>query len=114
MIVPMLKLSLLVFHEDYQQFLEKLRDMGVVHINANDERSAADELLQDKLREAKRVDELIRAIDAYPVKDKDVQPQSVTLSGVELMEDIEAKFKTLELSDGDKQSLQKDLALYAP
>ena len=67
MIVPMLKLSLLVFHEDYQQFLEKLRDMGVVHINANDERSAADELLQDKLREAKRVDELIRAIDAYRV-----------------------------------------------
>ena len=110
MIVPMKKLSLLIFHEDYQQFLEKLRDMGVVHINANNERSASDELLQEKLRVAKRIDEMIRAIDAYPVKSKDVQPSCVEIHGEELMNDIEAKFKSLELADGEKQSLQKELS----
>lgn len=114
MIVPMLKLSLLVFHEDYQQFLEKLRDMGVVHINANVERSATDELLQEKLRLAKRIDELIRAIDAYPVKNENVEPVQVSLGGEELMNQVEANFKSLELSDGERQSLQKDLSLYAP
>lgn len=114
MIVPMLKLSLLVFHEDYQQFLEKLRDMGVVHINANVERSATDELLQEKLRLAKRIDELIRAIDAYPVKNENVEPAQVSLRGEELMNQVEANFKSLELSDGERQSLQKDLSLYAP
>ena len=114
MIVPMKKLSLLIFHEDYQQFLEKLRDMGVVHINANNERSASDELLQEKLRVAKRIDEMIRAIDAYPVKSKDVQPSCVEIHGEELMNDIEAKFKSLELADGEKQSLQKELSLYEP
>lgn len=114
MIVPMLKLSLLVFHEDYQQFLEKLRDMGVVHINANVERSATDELLQEKLRLAKRIDELIRAIDAYPVKNENVEPAQVLLGGEELMNQVEANFKSLELSDGERQSLQKDLSLYAP
>lgn len=114
MIVPMLKLSLLVFHEDYQQFLEKLRDMGVVHINANVERSATDELLQEKLRLAKRIDELIRAIDAYPVKNENVEPAQVSLGGEELMNQVEANFKSLELSDGERQSIQKDLSLYAP
>ncbi len=88
--------------------------MGVVHINANVERSATDELLQEKLRLAKRIDELIRAIDAYPVKNENVEPAQVSLGGEELMNQVEANFKSLELSDGERQSIQKDLSLYAP
>ena len=32
MIAPMKKYSFLVFHREYEEFLLKLRDMGVVHI----------------------------------------------------------------------------------
>jgi V/A-type H+/Na+-transporting ATPase subunit I len=32
MIAPMIKYSLLVFHSEYNDFLDKLRDLGVVHI----------------------------------------------------------------------------------
>ena len=46
MIVPMEKLSLLIFHKDYQAFLGELREKGVVHIHENKKKSAEDELLK--------------------------------------------------------------------
>ena len=55
MIVPMRKLSLLVFYKDYQHFLEELRDRGVVHIYENMQRSSEDETFQGKLRFVKRI-----------------------------------------------------------
>ena len=45
MIVPMRKLSLLIFYKDYQKFLEELREQGVVHVHENKKRSAEDEEL---------------------------------------------------------------------
>ena len=33
MVVPMEKLSLLIFYKDYRQFLEELREKGVVHVH---------------------------------------------------------------------------------
>ena len=60
MIVPMMKLSLLIFHGDYQAFLEKLREKGVVHVHENRKRSAEDEELKRKFAVVKRVAELAR------------------------------------------------------
>lgn len=61
MITPMKKYTFLVFHRDYEQFLEKLRDMGVVHITEKASGLADDEDLQAALQHA---DELRRVIAA--------------------------------------------------
>ena len=63
MIVPMRKLSLLIYHQDYQSFLEELRERGVVHIYEDKQRAAEDETLQAKLRLVKRVNEMIRLLE---------------------------------------------------
>lgn len=63
MIVPMKKLSLLIFYKDYQEFLGQLRDRGVVHIHENKKRSAEDEKLKQKLAIVKRVGEMLRLLD---------------------------------------------------
>lgn len=55
MIVPMQKLSLLVFHRDYPAFLEQLRERGVVHVHENRKQSANNEELKQKLLAIKRV-----------------------------------------------------------
>lgn len=60
MIVPMKKLSLLIFYKDYQVFLEELREKGVVHIHENKKRSAEDEALKQKLAVIKRINEMIK------------------------------------------------------
>ena len=49
MIVPMMKLSLLIFYKEYQTFLGELREKGMVHIHENTERTAEDTDLQAKL-----------------------------------------------------------------
>ena len=46
MIVPMMKLSLLIFYKEYQTFLGELREKGMVHIHENTERTAEDTDLQ--------------------------------------------------------------------
>ena len=43
MIVPMMKLSLLIFYKEYQAFLGELREKGMVHIHENAERTAGDD-----------------------------------------------------------------------
>lgn len=60
MIVPMKKLSLLIFYKDYQEFLGELRDRGVVHIHENKKRSAEDETLKQKYALVKRINEMIK------------------------------------------------------
>ena len=55
MIVPMRKLSLLIFYRDYQAFLGELREKGVVHIHENKKRSAEDEELKHKFAVIKRI-----------------------------------------------------------
>ena len=55
MIVPMRKLSLLIFYRDYQAFLGELREKGVVHIHENKKRSAEDEELKHKFAGIKRI-----------------------------------------------------------
>ena len=57
MIVPMRKLSLLIFYRDYQAFLGELREKGVVHIHENKKRSAEDEELKHKFAVIKRIGE---------------------------------------------------------
>lgn len=70
MIVPMRKLSLLVFYKDYQDFLEELRDRGVVHIHENKKRSAEDEELKQKLAVIKRIVEITKQLSKRVPKKK--------------------------------------------
>ncbi|GHV68126.1 V-type ATP synthase subunit I [Bacteroidia bacterium] len=71
MIIPMKKLSLLIFYQDYQSFLEKLRDIGVVHVHENKERAAKDELLHSKLLVIKQLNGMIQRLHY-------IQPQAQT------------------------------------
>ena len=59
MIVPMMKLSLLIFYKEYQTFLGELREKGMVHIHENTERTAEDTDLQAKLMLIRRTGEMI-------------------------------------------------------
>lgn len=61
MIAPMKKYSFLVFHREYEEFLLKLRDMGVVHI-IEKEGTLTDEI-REQLQQAEQLDKLIRSLE---------------------------------------------------
>ncbi len=143
MIVPMRKLSLLIFYKEYQDFLEELRDRGVVHIHENKKRSAEDETLKQKVLIQKRVGEMIRMLSKRIPESKErieellerwskaIEPaekmafyqqvfypnQKAEISEtteLELLAFLESQFKRMEYIDQQIASLEKDGAVYAP
>lgn len=60
MIEQMTKYTFLVFHGDYDAFLTKIREAGVVHINEKAEGYAENENLQQVLAQAKNLERILK------------------------------------------------------
>lgn len=144
MIVPMRKLSLLIFYKDYQNFLEALRERGVVHIHENKKRSAEDEELKQKMGLLKRITEMIKLLSkrvpeaneeitgllerwsqAISPRDKMLfynqlfYPEKLTeelseATELDMLAFLEAQFKRVEHIEQQIVSLEKDGMVYAP
>lgn len=144
MIVPMRKLSLLIFYKDYQKFLEELREQGVVHVHENKKRSAEDEELKQKFLIIKRIGEMIKLLSKrLPEKEvaltdllqrwaRAVTPEEKLLmyqdifypaekrenasvvSELDLLALLETQYKRIEQIDQQTASLEKDGMIYAP
>lgn len=111
MIVPMKKVSLLIFYKEYQQFLGELREKGVVHIHENKKKSAGDETLKLKVFQIKRIGDMLRSLSKRAATDKHVEPEVLN---DELVDFLEGKFKRLEQIEQQSASLQKDRSVYLP
>ena len=144
MIVPMRKLSLLIFHKDYQAFLEILRDRGVVHIHENKKRSAEDEELKQKFGIVKRIGEMVKLLTKRLPAEKEsftdllqkwseaIEPKeklafyhqvfypeekfSIQSESTELdlLTFLENQFKRMDQIDQQITSLEKDGTVYTP
>ena len=55
MITPMTKLTMLIYHRDYNKFLNDLRDHGVVHVHTK-KQTLQDENMKAKMSEVKHPD----------------------------------------------------------
>ena len=111
MIVPMMKLSLLLFYKEYQTFLGELREKGMVHIHENTERSAEDTDLQAKLMLIKRAGEMITHMQSR----NDVeQIEKVKADDEHLLEYLEGLYNRQEQIDQQLVGLEKDYAAYRP
>ncbi|MDL2331040.1 ATPase [Odoribacter sp. OttesenSCG-928-A06] len=108
----MKKLSLLIFHQDYQRFLEALRGKGVVHIHENKERSTEDETLHLKLSMIRRVNDMIQKMKNRGQTEK---VGVVQLNDDEQLEEhLKRKFHRQEQIQQQLGALQKELSMYEP
>lgn len=117
MIVPMKKLSLLVFYKDYQAFLEELRERGVVHIHENRKRSAEDEALKQKLAIMKRIGEMIRRLERrLSVPDEEAETVfrdwAETVMPAEKLAVYYRMFQLPALDDGDTEVTETDILVF--
>ncbi len=109
MIVPMHKFSFLVFHQDYEDFLKNVRDIGVVHlIEKQDE--VSDEV-RDKYDLIKDIQQIVKQLDKREVKPgqpgKDVNGRQALEEVKDLYAKLEDKFQQLTL-------LQKEISQVRP
>lgn len=116
MITPMTKLTMLIYHRDYNQFLNELREHGVVHVHAK-KQTLQDENMKAKMAEMKHVSNTIKLLDSETQRRKDTKNEGVCdtatlrlcdLKNAELLAFIDSKFAEIDSIQQQIASLQKD------
>lgn len=111
MIANMSKYSFIVHHREYIEFLQTLRSVGVVHIKEKGEGVSDDELLNEKLKELRNIDEIIKYLKLRKVVDANT-PE--TYSTVQLIPKLAEVRQAVEALGGELQVLQKEIAVLKP
>ncbi|MDR2496670.1 MAG: ATPase [Tannerellaceae bacterium] len=110
----MKKYAFMVYHKEYEDFLHKLRDLGVVHINAT-RAIAGNADLQAIAAERKRIKTLLGRFDSIRNGASDAAaslPPARELTkaeGLRMLDELEALQEKKLLLQADRQALQKDL-----
>ena len=110
MITPMTKLTMLIYHRDYNQFLIDLRDHGVVHVHAKKE-TLQDEVLKAKMTEVKHVNNVVKLLGQLSTVNGQ-QALTTELRNEELLNFIDSKFAEIESIQQQIASLQKEDNVY--
>lgn len=107
MIVKMRKYSFLVYHQLYTDFLEKIRDIGVLHIIEKAEGVSEDEKLNQQLQDKTRLKNLLRQLkNELPKKYQAKIDESV--DGQQLVEEIETLYADLETQQQQLQLFERE------
>lgn len=104
MIIPMKKYSFLVYHRDYEDFLENLRDLGVVHL-IEKKRDINDDI-RDQYQLIDRVDKSIRFLKK---READVKKPESSHNGKDIFDNITAIQNQLEQKHHSLAPIQKEI-----
>lgn len=110
MIVPMKKYAFLVYHADYQIFLEKLRKVGVVDIV--ERTKDMDDETRDQLMEQKAINDTIKLLNRRKVTQKDT-PSSET-DGFAIVEKVRELLNEEDSFEQQLTSVNKEIANLEP
>lgn len=102
MIVPMHKFSFLVFHKDYEDFLEKVREIGVVHLIEKQE--DVSDPVREKYDLIKRIQATVKQLSkrktpAETTADEPIDGKEAFVKVSKLFLRLEEKFQHLTLLD---------------
>ena len=111
MITPMTKLTMLIYHRDYNQFLIDLRDHGVVHVHAKKE-TLQDEVIKAKMAEVKHINNVIKLLGKDNKTTRQQDNKLIGLCSSELIAFIDDKFAEIDSIQQQIASLQKEDNVY--
>ena len=111
MITPMTKLTMLIYHRDYNQFLIDLRDHGVVHVHAKKE-TLQDEVMKAKMAEVKHINNVIKLLEKDDKTTRQQDNKLIGLCSSELIAFIDDKFAEIDSIQQQIASLQKEDNVY--
>ena len=91
MILKMKKYSFLVYHKQYLDFLEKIREIGVLHVLEKPEGVAENDLLRDKMQLASRIKAALKQLEKRFPKNANLLPIDAQLDGLSVLTKVENK-----------------------
>lgn len=112
MIVKMQKYSFLVFHTDYEAFLEEIRRLGVVHIETKAAEPAED--MQEMMRTLADVTQTLKTLEARRNAISEVPALSLSGSGEDLLGKLKDAEAELERLEQYKAGLEKEIKQLEP
>lgn len=112
MISKMNKVTLLIYYKEYEAFLERLRSVGVVHIEERKSGAVENPEAQELLAMQGRYSRIIKRLEAVAGKDKLPAMQGVD-SNV-LVENAENLYAEIEQLKTGLQVVEKDIATMTP
>lgn len=108
MIVKMKRYSFLVYHRQYTEFLEKVRETGVLHVIEKPEGIAENDVLREKMQLAARIKTVINRIEKLIPKGAILKAETSETTGLELLVKIENKFLAKESLEQKLQLAERD------
>lgn len=108
MIAKMDKLSFLVYHKEYEMFLEQLRELGVVHVEIR-QSGEMDETLESLLRDLSSCKALLKEMEMFGADSESKFPGSAADSSEVALRFKELKEECQQLTQ-KLPSLDKDIA----
>ena len=112
MITKMKKLALLVYHKEYAAFLEKLREVGVVHIQERESGNIENLEMEQKLSAAARYTRIVKRLEACASETH--EPACEVVSAAAIMDKVETLVSDIEQHRTLQQVLDKDIATLEP
>ena len=98
---------MLIYHRDYKQFLNELREHGVVHVHAK-KQTLQDENMKAKMAEMKHISNTIKLLEKDNKSTSQQDNKSIDLNNAELIAFIDSKFAEIDSIQQQIASLQKD------
>ena len=112
MITKMKKLALLVYHKEYTAFLEKLREVGVVHIQQRESGCVENPEMEQKLSVANRYARALKRLEAC--MPEELKPAGNPSGAAVIVEQVETLLADIEQHKTLQQVLDKDMAALQP
>lgn len=113
MISKMKKLAFLIYHKDYDTFLEQVRNLGVVHVVTKSQGEAENQDLQATIRLSARYAAAIKLLDGMNVKAADK-----TSGNADKGEQVLDKLEALQQHDAETnhriQAIEKEITAMEP
>ena len=112
MITKMKKLALLVYHKEYAAFLEKLREVGAVHIQERESGAVESPEMEQKLSAAARYTRIVKRLEACAIEF--LEPAGDASTATAIMDKVETLVADIEQHKALQQILDKDIATLEP
>ncbi|MBP7293857.1 MAG: V-type ATP synthase subunit I, partial [Bacteroides sp.] len=112
----MKKLTFLVYHKEYDAFLNNLRDLGVVHIAEKQQGMADNSALQEKIRLSARLSATIKLLQNIKTEEK-VTDDSETVSaskGMQILDEVDELLNHKSSLQQQILAYEKELAVLEP
>lgn len=106
MITKMKKISFLAFHKGYEEFLEHLRNLGIVHVVEKQEGVLSDESLQESVRLMQRYQNAMDELQKLAAKQVDADAERK--SAEEILAVYEKYVANKQILEQKLQSLNRD------